>query len=126
MQILGLYRKNNKVFPGKFVSSKFFHNFKIEKNSLKRTQKGKPIIKEMINKLTTLQLKASLITWHHKEWENTMKGAICSMYNWKIAYIEYIKIKQVNRGSGRYPIEKYTKWHEQIFRKRENTNGQKN
>ena len=48
------------------------------------------------------------------------------MYNWKIAYIEYIKIKQVNRGSGRYPIEKYTKWHEQIFRKRENTNGQKN
>ena len=47
------------------------------------------------------------------------------MYNLKIVYIEYIKIKQVNRGSGRYPIEKYTKWHEQIFRKRENTHGPK-
>lgn len=32
-----------------------------------------------------------------------MKGVICSTH----------------------PIEKYTKWHEQIFHKRENTNGQK-
>ena len=30
-QILGLYRKNSKILPGKFISNDFFVNFKIEK-----------------------------------------------------------------------------------------------